>query len=505
MSLKKWFSEEHDKWSQFITLENAPDLIAVATRTKLFLVNIHKMRVVGQINVLKVDLIPNCSEITGIFNSHLNKNNGDYSDLIYLATTHELLAMRLLFSDRGKGFAKVPFNVCVRWTHQLKSATLFLKSTYVESVDTEFVFISSLVDNSTRVLCVERNQCLGAEEDSDEEEEGEVDEEGRLMKRDATPSIGLHSFYPPFKPIDLATCFNSCLQMGALAETKFDMKRRLKLSTVGLGMFQDMEMDGRGSINLLVVNCMGDISHQKLIAKREEGEKEKEVDNEYLEEMRRTREIMVQKEMKKGEKLLRITSWENLKGLFHEAIGKEEERVVENGEKEKGGEEEEELDKLEMNEEEKKEKEKKRKEKVRRMKRKSKWNRPIGKLRQYKDVLSQDLLAIWDVSEEEVDSGEEEEEEIEGWKKYLKPAERIGIWLQQSEKVTQEIGGQGVVREDVDVVMGDSEERMEIREQNMREVDELERDSFINRSQVLETSTQQRRAVKRKSSRVVGF
>lgn len=417
MSLTEYFEGAQNKWAQFVTLANSNHLCLVATRSKLLLVDIVRMECKGCTDAKQIHLIPTCSSIGGVWKSELCEITN--SELIYVTTTHEVFAIKLLLDKVKKSFkggksAKscVQFKVCIRWTHQLTSDPVVLKSTCLDE-NKEMLYLSSLVNNSTRVLLVDWSQCAvtkhkqvdGDNERQDEVEDGESEEEPE-------PIMSLHSYHPPFKPTDLATSYNTCLELGMLLETEYDMRTQINMSTVGLGIFQGNGMGG--SITLLTMNSQGDIYHQKLTSttKREQAEGEEEPDRcevkegVVIEEMRRAKNTLMDRDK---DDTLFVTETKNARSLFLDVIGPNDES--------------------EWNEAEEQE----RRDRLKKMKRKWNWNRPIGKLKRYKDVLSQDLLDVWDVSESEGEAALDEDDEDARIARFMAPADKVNFWLQSNQ------------------------------------------------------------------------
>lgn len=418
MSLAEYFEGEENKWGQFVTLSSSDNLCLVATRSKLLLVDLVKMECRGCTDIKKMDLVVPCSSIGGVWKSDLCEITD--SELIYLTTTHEVFAIKLLLDDvtkswkGGKSLKKcVPFKVCIRWTHQFKSDPLVLKSTCLDETK-EMLYLSSLVNNSTRVLLVEWSACALSKhkqvngEDNEPQEEDESEEEP-----EPEPILSLHSYHPPFKPTDLATSHNTCLERGLLLETEYDMRTQINMSTVGLGIFQGNGMGG--SITLLTMNSQGDIYHQKLTSttKREEengeeGESNRGEEKEgvFMEEMRRAQRTLMDRDK---DDTLAVTETKNARSLFFDVIGPNDESECTKAE------------------------EKERRDRLKKMKRKWNWNRPIGKLKRYKDVLSQDLLDVWDVSESEGEAEMDEDDEDVRLSRFMAPADKVNFWLQSHQ------------------------------------------------------------------------
>lgn len=465
MSLAEHFKDEKEKWASFVLLSDER-LCLVVTRAKLILVDIILMKCTGSVDIRRLDVLRKCNHISGVWRSKFVETETNTGDLIYLSLTHDIVAMRLLRKQiKGKNKKNgVPFKECIRWAHQLKSPPMLLKTVLLDEF-TELLYISSLVNNSTRVLSVDRRVCV----------QGDSDDEGEES------FIGLHSYYPPFKPLGIMTSFDWCHRQGELIETKYNFRTRIHMSTIGLGIVQ-YDGDAGRRVKLLTMNSMADIYHQTLSPKGTPVIMTQKDDKNFLEEMRRARNSLVDQENLNN--VLTVTGCHNLKELFLDAIFHD---PVEG-------------DDMDV------ETPAERHEQIKRKMRRAKWNRPVGKLKKYRDVLSQDLLAVWDVSDEEDNAvaGEDDgdEDNAGNLSRFMEPSHKVSAWLATHDSTEVAPAPDNGDNLDYDVETSRYEENRE----TMQEIEERLSDSqmFMDTSLGPDVSTQQKRRAKKKS-RVSGF
>lgn len=472
ISLAEHFTGAKEKWASFTVLRDNR-LCLVVTQTKLIVVDIISMTCTGSVDMEKRGMLRRCNHLTGVWQSKFRETEDDQlGELVYLSTVHDVIALRLLSHEQRKGRTKQfswSVKECIRWSHQFKSPPMVLKSVLLDD-STELLYISSLVNNSTKILYVDRSVCVKGD---DEEEEGEEKEKEKKVKEEHF--VGLHSYHPPFKPLDMLTSFNACLQQGELIETRYNFKRRLNLSTIGLGIVRDTEKER--SVKLLTMTSMGDIYHQKLQPNpaddgESEGEEELAVKEEkqFLEEMRQARNSLEARETMNN--VLTITGRYNLKELFADAVFCDPVDVA--GDQETPAESQ---------------------QRLRRKKRRAKWNRPLAALRKYKDVLSQDLLAIWDVSDDEERTGggdgEDGEEEGGNINHLIEPSEKVSAWLHSAQVQATESMDLGNLT------------KFEMDDEDVPQQTQEDSQMFRDTSEL--SNTQQRRVARKKKGRISGF
>lgn len=283
--------------------------------------------------------------------------------------------------------------------------------------------------------------------------------------------LGLHSYHPCFTPLSIRSSFEWCYQQGALIETRHNFQTRVNLATIGLAIIQDPQDDQ--NVILLTMNSMGDLYHQTLSPKT--GALRYSTDANFLAKMRQTGVQLVARQ--DAQSVLTLTGCFNLKSLFVDAVY--DDAVEEAG-----------IEETHLE----------RQDRLRRMMRKAKWNRPVGRLRKYKDVLSQDLLAVWDVSDEDDDEKGDIDEEVEHMVRSMAPAEKVNAWLHSTQ-----------VHQDLDVDfsmdMGSSSKCGAVQkpvELPRGRTSQEKSDLFLDVSAVPETATQQHK-VAAKKRRVLGF
>lgn len=370
MSLAPLLSDQQgDKWAHLISLDE--DFLVLVSRSKLLLIDNHNMECTDTIDFKQVRMMANCSIISGIWRSKLS------TDMVYVTTSHDVFALKLTVSPME---SRLSIKVCIRWTHQLKSEPIALKSTLVDG-SKEVIFVTSQAPNNTRVLLVEQEICKGPYRAEDKDR------------------IGWHSYSPPLKPSDPAESLNTCLEMGLFAETNHDLRPRITKCTTGIAIFPSVD-PGFGIVTLITMNSQGDLFHQQMKPLVNVFSHDEEL-RDLNTSMAEFRNIVRQLDTRDR---LTITSMENLKPMFFEAIGDHQSVAETECEKhQKSG------------------------------RRRPKWNRPVAQLKRYKDVLSQDMLAIWDVSDGDTDSnlsGELGDGDGNGtMQRYLPPADKVSFWL----------------------------------------------------------------------------
>lgn len=484
MSLAEHFEGAKDKWANLLLLRGNR-LCLVVTRCKLIIVDVVLMVCTGSVDMRQLDVLSACNDISGVWRSKFEEADDETAgDLIYLSLVHNVVAIRLMTNQLSKSGRIVSFKECIRWTHQLKSPPLLLKSVLVDAT-TELLYVSSLVNNCTRVLYVNRSVCV--QDDDDEEDGGGGRRDGDAEDEEY---IGLHSYHPPFKPTDILTSFNWCHRQGELIETRYNFRTRINLCTIGLGIVvardteEDVEESSR-SVKLLTMSSMGDIYHQRLSPKQQhhqsangvaEGDEEQK---EFLEAMRQTRNSLVDRENMNN--VLTVTGCHNVKALFIDAICHDP--MQEDGsfaDKETPAEQQ---------------------ERMKRKMRRTKWNRTVGKLRRYKDVLSQDLLAIWDVSDDEERAGEDDDHERGDMNLLMEPSHKVSTWLQSTQLPVAEMDDFSMDFGSTSRYPGEGEEEEE-EDQVPLEDSKLFIDTSLALPEV-SSSQQQRKVAKKK--RILGF
>lgn len=472
ISLAEHFTDAKEKWASFTVLRDKRFCLVV-TQTKLIVVDIISMTCTGSMDMVKRRMLRKCNHLTGVWQSKFKEPEDDrLGELIYLSTVHDVIALRLVSNEQRKGRTKQfswSTKECIRWSHQLKSPPMLLKTVLLDD-STELLYISSLVNNSTKILYVDRSVCVKGEDEEHADEKEEVKDESQEH------FVGLHSYHPPFKPLDMLTSFKACLQQGELIETRYNFKRRINLSTIGLGIIRDTERER--TVKLLTMTSMGDIYHQRLQPKPEDdGESEEDekltarAEKQFLEEMRQTRNSLEARENMNN--VLTITGRYNLKGLFADAVFCDPVDEVVAGDKDTPEESQKPLW---------------------RNKRRAKWNRPLAMLRKYKDVLSQDLLAVWDVSDDEEQQGEEEDGEHKGGNinYVMEPSEKVSAWLHSAQALP-----------DTESMDFGNMTKFEMDDGDFPQQTQEDSQMFMDTSEL--SNTQQRKVARKKKGRISGF
>ncbi|XP_059621602.1 uncharacterized protein LOC132265119 [Phlebotomus argentipes] len=240
--------------------------------------------------------------------------------------------------------SKSPSQPCfqLRWTHHLTSHPIVMKTCLVEN-NTELILLSSLVFGDLRILCNEREVCSADENET------------KML-------FQYKSYHLPYKMQSMSQLYEIARLKGKCLNPKIPTLKRISFSTCGVAFVSDSSE----RIKILTANSVGDIFTQNLTTKLMKT-------NDDLNDCIEAMEIL-EKNLSVERRLtsFKITGRDDLKPLKRVFRGRRFNQRKDADE-------------------------------LRSSKRRLKWKRRIVELRKCTDVLAQDLLAIWEFSDEELE------------------------------------------------------------------------------------------------------
>ncbi|GAB0090516.1 hypothetical protein DMENIID0001_052520 [Sergentomyia squamirostris] len=294
-----------------------------------------------------------------------------FQNLIYIASTHDCFAV-----GWTQETSKIVHAVHLRWTHQLGSHPMFLETCLTQD-DAELILVASMEPGDSKILCNERGV---KQEGSSESEKAKYE---------------YKSYYYPSKLRNLTELYNIARLRSKCINPTIPMRKRIDFSTCGISILRDMA----GTVKILTANSVGDIFEQELT--KSEADITPWIESiECLEQHIHSTKV-IKKSDKEINPRFQNTGVVNLKSL--QKVFRCRQFKRNNGEEEKIA-----------------------------PKRRAKWKRPIKELRMFKDILSQDILDIWELSDDETQNVIDNDS---SYVQTLPAREKVGNWL---EKMMQE-------------------------------------------------------------------
>ncbi|KAL5290735.1 hypothetical protein ACFFRR_010228 [Megaselia abdita] len=265
-----------------------------------------------------------------------NLSVSNYSDMFHLATSHKLLTLDSRYLEKEINET----NCVLRWTHQMDCCASILKTFDVTNTDSEMIVGASPLMGEMRMFELEK-----------------VEKKAKLTN---TPYQYFSSSCLPFMPPTLETAYNISRRHGIALDPSYELKDRISYCLSGLDFYDG----GIGDPVMLTSNSIGDVFSTTLNFRNPSSKEDVTVP------IKRYLELIP--ECKK--KPFYATDKVDFSGF----------RKVLNCPRLNDG-----YVKIEEEYEDI--------EKVVKEKRCGRWKKPTQTLHEYKDMLAQDILSIWDV------------------------------------------------------------------------------------------------------------